>query len=181
MKVEDLKFIHFLTAALVVELFMLFLFRFTNSPFTGFAINNWYDTFRWVAILLDVLSVVIGFYIAKYIYSLLLKKDVISKDRALLKFIVIMLAVQIIHDIGFYVLVISKTKPGVNDIMDGFIQYAEKVQAGAILGDSFMYLLATPLLVLLLKNNDENNVFISLVSLYVMGYFVYQKPSAQLN
>ena len=67
MEVKNLKFIHFLTAALSIELFMLFLFRFTRSPFTGKSINNWYTNFGWSAIILDVLSVIIGFYISKYI------------------------------------------------------------------------------------------------------------------
>ena len=49
MEVKNLKFIHFLTAALSIELFMLFLFRFTRSPFTGISINNWYTNFGWSA------------------------------------------------------------------------------------------------------------------------------------
>ena len=75
MKVENLKFVHFLTAALCVELFMIFLFRFTKSPFSGHSINNWYTRFGWSAVILDVLSVVIGFYITKYIFLFLQKKN----------------------------------------------------------------------------------------------------------
>ena len=71
MEIENLKFTQLLAAALIVELFMLFLFRFTNSPFTGDAINHWYTSFGWVAITLDILSVIIGFYIAKYLYIFL--------------------------------------------------------------------------------------------------------------
>ena len=176
MKIENIRFIHFLTATLIVELFMLFLFRFTNSPFTGQAINHWYTSFRWVAILLDTLSVLIGFYIAKYVYLYFVNKELITKKQALLKFLTIVLAVQIVHDFAFYFLVIKNTTIGQNDIMDAFIYYAEKVKAGAVIGDSFMYLLATPLLLALTNYSTDTNTFISLICLYILGYFVYQKP-----
>ena len=40
--IENITFTQFLTASLIIETFMLFLFRFTKSPFTGIAINNWF-------------------------------------------------------------------------------------------------------------------------------------------
>ena len=63
--IKDVKFIHFLTASFVIELFMMILFRFTR--FSSKAINNWYDNLGWTAIILDILSILIGFYIAKFI------------------------------------------------------------------------------------------------------------------
>ena len=65
--IEKLTFIHFLTASSLIETFMLYLFRFTNSPFTGMAINNWYNNLGWTAIILDVVSLLIGFYLAKFL------------------------------------------------------------------------------------------------------------------
>ena len=177
MKIQNIHFIQFLSASLVVELFMLFLFRFTNSPFTGKAINYWYNSFRWIAILLDILSVLIGFYISKYIYIYLIKNNIITLRDAFFKFLAIVLCVQIIHDFGFYFLIIKNTKKGKNKIMDAFIHYAKNVGVGAVIGDSFMYLLATPLLLLLTNYSDEANIFISLICLYILGYFVYQKPA----
>ena len=48
---------------------------------------------------------------------------------------------------------------------------------GAVIGDSFMYLVATPILYYLVVNNrNDTNVFINIVSLYLIGYFMYQKP-----
>tara|TARA_B100000965_G_scaffold283412_1_gene241326 strand:+ start:233 stop:769 length:537 start_codon:yes stop_codon:yes gene_type:complete len=176
MEVKNLKFIHFLTAALSIELFMLFLFRFTRSPFTGISINNWYTNFGWSAVILDVLSVIIGFYITKYIYLYALKRGILSEKNTLLKFLILMLCVQIIHDFTFYFTVIKNTKLGKNPIMDELIEYANNIGVGAVIGDSFMYLLATPLLYVLLKLKDEDNQFISLVCTYIIGYIVYQKP-----
>ena len=78
--IKDLTFLHFLTAAVVIELFMLYLFRFTKSPFTGISINRWYDNLGWTAVILDVLSVLIGFYIAKFIYEYLVVEKYINTD-----------------------------------------------------------------------------------------------------
>ena len=60
--------------------------------------------------------------------------------------------------------------------MDELQSYADKVSYGAVIGDSFMYLLATPLLYLLIQMETEENTFISLVSAYIIGYILYQKP-----
>ena len=176
MEVKNLKFIHFLTAALSIELFMLFLFRFTNSPFTGKSINSWYTKFGWSAVILDVLSVIIGFYITKYLYLYILNKGLISSKNTLIKFLLLMLLVQIIHDFTFYFTVIKNSKLGTNQIMDELIDYSNNIGVGAVIGDSFMYLLATPLLYYLLKLKTEDNQFISLICGYIIGYIVYQKP-----
>lgn len=176
MDISKLSFIHFLTSALVIECFMIFLFRFTKSPFSGKSINNWYTNFGWSAVILDVLSLIIGFYLAKYAYLFLLKKDIISKKYALLTFLAIMLVIQIAHDFTFYFTVIKSHKTGRNVIMDELQSYANKVSYGAVIGDSFMYLLATPLLYFLIQMENEENTFISLVSAYIIGYILYQKP-----
>ena len=57
--IQNIKFLHILTATLIIELIMLILFKFTNQ--TSRAINNWYDNLKWTAIILDVLSIIIGF------------------------------------------------------------------------------------------------------------------------
>ncbi|AII16966.1 hypothetical protein JO84_gp326 [Aureococcus anophagefferens virus] len=176
MDISKISFIHFLTSALVIECFIIFLFKFTKSPFSGRSINNWYTNFGWSAVILDVLSLIIGFYLAKYAYMFLLKKNVISKKYALLTFLIIMLLIQIVHDFTFYFTVIKPHKTGKNAIMDELQSYANKVSYGAVIGDSFMYLLATPLLYFLIQMETEENTFISLVSAYIIGYILYQKP-----
>ena len=85
--IEKLSFIHFLTASSLIETFMLYLFRFTNSPFTGKAINRWYSNLHWSAVILDLLSVLIGFYLAKFLYEYLLRNNIISRDYELIKFL----------------------------------------------------------------------------------------------
>lgn len=177
--IENFTFLHFFTAACIVELVFLYLFRFTYSPFTGIAINNWYTNLRWTAVILDILSVLIGFYISKFIYEYLVKYNYLTKTNELLKFLAIVICVQVIHDFSFYFLVIKQSKLGNSIVMDEFIRYAKSVKYGAVIGDSTMYLLATPLLFYISKFRNDVNIFSSLVSLYLIGYFIYQKPLLQ--
>jgi hypothetical protein len=69
-----------------------------------------------------------------------------------------------------------------NLVIDEFKSYAERVKTGAVIGDSFMYLLATPLLYLYIqKNNIHTNTFISIVCFYLIGYLIYQKPKISMK
>ena len=180
--IKDLTFLHFLTASVVVEAFILYLFRFTKSPLTGVAINRWYDNLGWTAVILDILSFLIGFYIAKFIYEYLVREKYINTDYELYKYLGLVLLVQIIHDFTFYFLVIKPFPKNKNRVMDEFKNYAERVKSGAVIGDSFMYLLATPLLYLYIqKNNINTNTFISIVCFYLIGYLIYQKPKINMK
>jgi hypothetical protein len=180
--IKDLTFLHFLTASVVIELFMMILFRFTKSPFTGISINRWYDNLGWTAVILDVLSILIGFYIAKFIYEYLVKEKYINTDYELYKYLGIVLCIQIIHDFSFYLFVIKPYPKNKNRVIDEFKNYAERVKTGAVIGDSFMYLLATPLLYLYIqKNNINTNTFISILCFYLIGYLIYQKPKINMK
>tara|TARA_A100001015_G_scaffold319412_1_gene442205 strand:- start:1321 stop:1866 length:546 start_codon:yes stop_codon:yes gene_type:complete len=180
--IKDLTFLHFLTASVIIEAFILYLFRFTKSPLTGIAINRWYDNLGWSAVILDILSFLIGFYIAKFIYEYLVVQKFINTDYEIYKFLGIVLCVQIIHDFSFYFFVIKPYPKNKNRVMDEFKSYAERVKSGAVIGDSIMYLLATPLLYLFVqKNNINTNTFISIVCFYLIGYLIYQKPKISMR
>tara|TARA_X000000950_G_scaffold90436_1_gene113768 strand:+ start:804 stop:1349 length:546 start_codon:yes stop_codon:yes gene_type:complete len=175
--VKEFTFLQLLTTTVIVEAFILYLFRFTRSPLTGKAINRWYNNLGWSAVILDLLSFMIGFYIAKFIYEYLVDKKYINTNYELYKFLGIVLVVQILHDFSFYFFVIKPYPENKNIVMDEFKYYTEKVKTGAVIGDSIMYLIGTPLLYLIIQKNDINtNTFISIVSLYLIGYFIYQKP-----
>ena len=45
-----------------------------------------------------------------------------------------------------------------------------------------MYLIGTPILYFLVyKLSNETNSFISVVSIYLIGYFIYQKPIIKMG
>lgn len=181
--VNKIEFTHILTATAFIEVYMLYLFRFTKSIFTVDPINEWYTKFKWSAIALDMLSVMIGFYLAKFLfpYSNKLLSGFIHNDMLL--FLITVLIIQIIHDVLFWLIALrSHMNKGTrtdNAILNELIDYANNVQYGAILGDSFMYIVATPFLFYLLHSNasNENMQFITIVCMYLIGYFIWQKQS----
>ena len=180
--IQELTFLHLLTAATVIEVFILYLFRFTKSPFTGLAINRWYNNLGWSAVILDILSLLIGFYIAKFIYEYLVANKYLDTKNEFMKFLGLVLLVQITHDSLFYFLVIKPYPKNSNKVMDEFKYYAEKAKTNAIIGDSIMYLIGTPLLYFYLKkNNEDTNTFISILCFYLIGYLIYQKPKISMK
>ncbi len=173
--IENLKFIHFLTTAFIIEVFILILFKFTNQ--SSKSILGWYDNLGWTSIILDILSLMIGFYLSKFIYQYLTKNNYLTKKNEFIKFLVIVLLVQIVHDFCFYFFVIKPFPKNKNQVIDEFKQYAKYYGTKAVRADSLMYLLATPLLYYIIKNQKTStNTFISIVSFYILGYLLYQKP-----
>jgi len=174
---KDFTFLYFLSATLLIEVFMLYLFRYTKSQFSGKAINKWYTNYKWSAVILDVLSVLIGFYLAKFSYQFLTDKKILNEKYIFIKYLIILLLIQISHDFIFYFLTLKDSVPGKNKIIDELTSYAKDVSTGAVIGDSFMYLIGTPILFFLTsKLSNDKNTFISIACLYLIGYFIYQKP-----
>jgi len=171
--IEELTFIHFLAASAVVELFVLLFFRFYD---TGSSINRWYTNLRWSAIILDILSFLGGFYIAKFIYEYLLSQKYVTKENGLYKYLGILLAVQITHDLLFYFFVINPYPKNTNQVMDEFKYYASKAKTNAVMGDSIMYIIGTSLLYFIVKQTANVNIFMTILSFYIVGYLIYQKP-----
>ena len=86
--IENITFLQFLTAILIIETFMLFLFRgYTplTVAFTGIAINRWYNNIGLTA-LLDIVSVLIGFYLDKVQYQYLTDNGYMNKNYKFWKF-----------------------------------------------------------------------------------------------
>tara|TARA_Y100001980_G_C14556782_1_gene350293 strand:+ start:26616 stop:27149 length:534 start_codon:yes stop_codon:yes gene_type:complete len=176
--IDQIQFIHFLTATAIIELFMLYLFKFTNQ--SSIVINNWYNNLGWSAIILDVLSILIGFYIAKFIFQYLRENNYLSKKNELFKYLVILLIVQILHDILFYYFVIRPTPKNINKVIDEFKEYAKYYQSQAIFADSLIYLSITPLLYYYIsKQSNQMNTFTTIVCFYLLSYLLHQK--AKIN
>jgi len=145
-------------------IFIVYYTRFFNSKF----LMKWYETYRLSAVIADVLILVIGMIIARFLYNY------IFDSFSLLKFIGLALAIQIIHDILFYLL-FSYIPRGTNKMMDLFKNYATEVGAGAIAGDSFMMVL-TILLTYYFSGLSLNSNIIYLIGLvYLIPYILYTK------
>ena len=180
--IKDLTFLHFLTASVIVEVLVLIYFRFTGKAYSSISINRWYNNLGWSAVVLDILSFLGGFYIAKFMYEYLVKEKYINTDHELYKYLGLVLLVQISHDFLFYFFVIQPFPKNNNKVMDEFKYYAERAKTNAVIGDSIMYLIGTPLLYLFIqKNNINTNTFISILCFYLIGYLIYQKPKISMK
>lgn len=175
--IKDLEFINFLTTSIFVDLLVILIFRIINRiKKYDSAINSWYINLRWTVVILYVLSFMIGFYISYFIYKFLIENNYINNKYEFVKYLAIVLLVQIIHDFCFYFFVIKPFPRGKNDVMDEFKSYAEANGINAVIGDSLMYIIGTPLLYISLKKmNTNTNIFTSIISLYLIGYLIYQK------
>lgn len=126
----------------------------------------WYKKYNLGAVLADVFIIVIGVLIARYLYPLLFS------EWSLWKFILLALAVQIIHDLLFYAL-FSTIPRGASGIIDVFKDYANEYGGLAILADSIL-ITGTILLASGLASLDiGSNLFILVCAVYLIPYFVY--------
>jgi hypothetical protein len=152
-----------LNAILVVEIVVIML---TYSNMLGKYLRMWYQQFLLSALLADVLVIFIGVIIARAIYYY------IFDTFSIINFILVMLVIQITHDILFY-LMISIIPRGANKMIDLFKDYADEVSYKAIIGDSIM-IIATGLIASYLANFDANvNIIILAVFAYLLQYILH--------
>jgi hypothetical protein len=173
------SWVSFLVALFFIEACLLISFRILpGASFWGATINEWYDQFGLVAILLDITIVLIGFWLTMWFYQLVWG----SKDIVFWKFLALFLVIQIIHDIGFYFLIINPVPKGHNAIIDLMKRYGERHGGLTVLGDSLMVILAVVIWWCISGgfNWFEGVAFggligVLLVSLYMIGYGLFTK------
>jgi len=129
---------------------------------------RWYETYRLSGMLCDVTIIMIGFVIARAIYYK------IFKEFTPWKFIVLLVVIQVIHDLLFAGAFYSIPK-GVNKMIDMFKDYGNEHGAGAIVGDSLMMVMAGFLAMTLSNWGKNANIIILLVLLYFTPYILYTK------
>jgi hypothetical protein len=155
---------------LTVDVVVLFLARYYKIG--GKYLNDWYDNFHILAVLSDVFIIFIGFLIARYIYTNFFF------DRFgwnAVYFILLLVAVQVVHDVLFYIGVIRTVPKGVNDMIDTFKSYAEDKGAKIIGGDALL-MISSAILAMLYKLAPPHLTY-SIVSLvlYMLPYAIYTK------
>ena len=89
-------------AIFFVDVVVLFLVRYFPD-FFGKALNDWYTDFKFTAILSDVLIILLGFIIARYVYTTWIKPHYGWNP---LLFLALLVGIQIVHDILFYLAII---------------------------------------------------------------------------
>ena len=162
---------YLLVAAIAVEVIVIAITRFFPS-FSGKYLNLWYSRFKLSAVLADIVSVLIGFGLAKYFYTEFIYPN---NDWNPLYFTGTAIVIQVIHDILFYFGVIKQLPEGKNGIIDVMRQYGEAGGAKLVLGDSVI-MAGTSIGAMLLKATSPHLVLLlGLVSLYSLPYFMEVK------
>lgn len=152
-----------LTADLIIILLVF------HGVFSSVYLKKWYNTFQLNAVVADTLILVIGIVIARFLYKYLFN------EFSIWKFTGLAVVIQIIHDLLFYWFFNSLPR-GYNFMLDFFKDYAKEVGTGAILGDSFMMILACLLSSYFATYSLNGNIILLIIIVYLVPYVInYEK------
>jgi len=153
-----------ITAALIID--MIVLFRMVFGYINIKSLDTWYNRFGLLAVIADVLSIVIGIIISRFLYPFFFK------EYSLFLFLILICIVQVTHDLSFAFFFNSISK-GKSDILDVFKDYVKEVGATILFADALM-MVSTIILASYIATFKTNNIIILLiVSLYILPYLVY--------
>lgn len=159
-------------AILAVDVTVLFLARYYPEFFAK-DLNDWYDKFHLNAVISDVAIILIGFVIARYVYT-----EYIGPKYGWnpLFFLGLLVIIQAIHDIFFYVAVIKPIPEKHNAMIDVFKGYAKNGGALVIVGDALLMLGSAAAAFALKSQPDHIISSFAILVAYTLPYILYTKP-----
>jgi len=161
---NNTNYLPLLNGVLITDLIVILLLN--TRTIRSKVLNQWYLKYNLSAVMSDVFIILLAFIVTRYIYYYVFER------YSLFKFIILAVAVQICHDILFYIL-FSNIPRGVNQMMDTFKDYANELSYKAILGDSTMMIVSAFISAYLYKQNKNTNIIVLILSLYVLPYLLY--------
>jgi hypothetical protein len=156
-----------INATLLSDLIIIFILYYTPY-FNSKYLMQWYEDFGLSGVIADVFIIVIVFIIARYIYTKM------KWEWNPIKFLILYLILQITHDILFYSF-FSSVPRGLNRMLDLFKDYANEVSYYAILGDSFMVIIAVIVAMIFANFSLNTNIIILVVLIYLVPYLIYTR------
>jgi len=151
-------------AVLITDLFVIFLLN--TRVIKSQVLRQWYTKYNLSAVIADVLIILIGLIITRAIYYY------VFSSFSIIKFIILAVIIQIIHDILFYV-IFSNIPRGVSKMIDTFKDYANDVSYKAILADSGMMIMSCLIASYLANKNTNTNIIVLISFLYLLPYLLY--------
>lgn len=112
-------YIYMFNGSILAELIIISIVYYTNY-FNSKILMTWYEKYRLSAVIADVFILVIGMIITRWIFTKY------NLKYTLIRFLSIILIVQIVHDILFY-LFFKNIPIGKNNMLDLFKKYASEV------------------------------------------------------
>ena len=153
-----------ITGALITDMIVLVIIL--AGYINGKSIKEWYITYGLSGVLVDTLSITIVIILVRFIYPFLFT------NYSLLLFLVLTCAVQVTHDLLFYLF--FKTIPRNNSpIMDIFNDYATEYGYLILRTDSLMMISTVLIGSYLATLNTNSNIIILIVSLYILPYLLH--------
>jgi len=153
-----------LNAVLITDLFVILLLNI--KVIKSKVLRQWYSQYNLSAVIADVLIILIGLIITRFIYYY------IFETFSIVKFIILAVIVQVTHDILFYVF-FTNIPRGFNRMLDTFKDYANDVSYEAILADSGMMIMSCLIAFYLVNKNLNINIIVLILVLYLLPYFLY--------
>lgn len=144
----------------IIVIFLVF-----HNVFNSVYLKRWYKKYQLSAVVADVLILMIGMIIARFLYSYFFS------SFSLWKFTTLAVIIQIIHDFLFYHF-FNAVPRGYNEMLDFFKEYAQSSGARAILGDSFMMIITCILSSFFAGESLNLNIISLIVSMYFIPYMI---------
>jgi len=165
---ESMDWVYIIIAVLLVEVFVMSLTRFAPDIFCK-SLNIWYNRFKLSAVASDILIILIGFWISRYIYTEFVWP---TYDWNPSYFTGLTVLVQLLHDLLFYFGIIRPIPQGANAMMDVFKDYAESGGVKILAADSGM-MIGSSIIAMLLKTAPPYMlVGITLIGAYTVPYLL---------
>lgn len=163
---------YLITAVLVVDFVVILLSKYPgNSPyFKVETLDKWYSKFGIFAVGSDVLSILIGLAVTRYIFTALGLTNP-------LYFLLILLLFQLFHDVFFYLAIIRELPTGHNEMIDVFKEYAVENGAKILVSDALMMLFSAILASLLKSSPDHVTSSVALLTTYALCYIIYTRKA----
>ena len=161
------EYIPIITANIYADLFIIFV-TFAKIYVKIKSLEEWYKKYRLSAMIADILIGVLYILLGRY---LVYKSGI---KIGLTAFAGICVFIQIIFDFLFYIFFTAVPK-GSNDMLDFFKGYSKEIGASALLGDSFLVIMAVIISALLNQSSYDTNIVFLIMSIYLTPYFIYMK------
>jgi len=161
------EYIPILTANIYADLFIIFV-AFSKIYFNIKSLEGWYKKYRLSAMIADILIGVLYMLLGRYVVY---KSGL---EIGLTAFAAVCVFIQIVFDFLFYMF-FSIIPKGSNNMLDFFKGYSKEAGTGALLGDSFLVLMAVILSAFLNQASYDTNIVLLITSIYLTPYFIYMK------
>jgi hypothetical protein len=153
-----------LNGALITDLVVIS--RVIMGFITDKSMKTWYRKYGLSAIIADVLIIVLGILLTRFIYPF------VFKDFSIILFAALAVCIQVIHDLLFAQFVYAIPR-GKSEIIDTFKDYAKEVGPTILLADAAMMVSSIVISSVLSTMNLNTNMIVLIISIYIIPYFLY--------